>query len=75
MEYEYLWRNKFLATGTKSFNEFIAALENAVKQLKAMKKDGVQFHVDGVADDYARFTTNDSKIAKKYGFEKVEIEA
>lgn len=72
MEYEYLWRNKFLAVEAKSFNRVISALEGAVKELKAMKKDGVLFHVEGVIDDYARFITTDPKIAKKYGFMKIE---
>jgi hypothetical protein len=73
-EYELLWRNKFLAIDTKTFDEFIAVMENSVSQLKAMKADGVTLQEEGIGDDYAWFHTTDPKVAKKYGFNKVEDE-
>lgn len=74
VEYEYLWRNKFLATDTKSFDEFLAVMESAVQHLRNMKADGVQLREEGVGDDYATFWTTDPIIAKKYGMEKPEWE-
>ena len=38
--YKMIWRNKFLTVHTKSFDEMIESLSEAVETLKAMKADG-----------------------------------
>ena len=69
----YTWRNKFLATETESFDEFIAVLENAVNVLKDWQSMGIVFTGNGVGDDYTEFMTSDPELARKYGFEEEDL--
>ena len=67
--YEMLWRNKFLCMDTTTFDEFVQRLEEAVTELKEMRAAGVKLEEDGIGDDYARFTTTDPEIAKRFQME------
>ena len=68
--YELLWRNKWLTSEAKSFDEMISMLRVAADELEAMQRDGVQLDLErgGMEDDYASLTTTDHVIAEKYGF-------
>lgn len=71
--YETIWRNKFVAMHTKTFDEFIAAIESGVAYLKEMMATGkVELQEQGIGDDYAFFTTTDPVVAAKYGFNEQE---
>ena len=71
-QYEYLHRNKFISTHAKSFDEIIEALEGNAAFLKELKTTGKVEYIEGAEDDYARFITTDTEIAKKYDFTEVE---
>ena len=71
-EYEMIWRNKWLTADAKTIDDMIQSLENAVAELKELKANNVTLDPDGMQDDYACFKTTDKKVAKKFGFEKVE---
>ena len=65
--YMKLWRNKFLTTDAKNFDEVIEKLTDAVELLNQMRADGVEVDPDGgTADDYLHLVTTDPEIAKKY---------
>lgn len=64
--YEFLWRNKFLCTEAKSFDEFIGILERSVEELKKMRAAGLELEKDGIEDDYAFFVTKDPDLAKEF---------
>ena len=66
--YIMLWRNKWLTAESKSIDDMIQALRAAADELEAMRNDGVTLDLEagGIDDDYARLTTTDPEIAKKY---------
>jgi len=73
--YEFLWRNKFLTTEAKSIAEMAVILQHASQFLADIVLTGkVSLLMDGVANDYAYFVTDDAKVAAQFGFEKVEKE-
>lgn len=62
------WRNKFLTVEAESLDEMIVRIKAAAAQLEAMKSDGVILDPsDSTADDCALLSTDDPKIAAKYG--------
>lgn len=70
IEYEMLWRNKWLTTNAKTIDDMINGLSSAVDELKSMKADGITLSDDcGAADDYARLITTNEEVAKKYHLE------
>jgi hypothetical protein len=66
--YVTTWRNKWLTSEAKSFDEMISMLRAAADHLDEMRRDGVILEDNGgVADDYAHLVTTDPKVAEKYG--------
>jgi hypothetical protein len=63
------WRNKWLTAHAKTIGEMVAALQSAASELKAMAKAGVILDNQSPEDDYARLTTTDPKVAKRFKFE------
>jgi diphthamide synthase (EF-2-diphthine--ammonia ligase) len=56
-----------LTAESKTLEEMITRLREAVDELEAMRKDGVTLDPEGgTADDYATLVTSDPAIAKKY---------
>jgi hypothetical protein len=75
MTYELTLRNKYLCTETKTFDEFIEALEHHVAFLKEMRAAGVKLEDNGgIGDDYATFTTEDAELAERFGMEELNME-
>ena len=68
--YVTLWRNKPLASDSKSLDGMIATLQDAIGTLIAMRADGVTLDPEGgTHDDCARLVTTDPDVARKYGME------
>jgi len=75
MQYECVWRNKWLTADASSIPEMAAALEEAARELRQMERDGVALDPgSGMEDDYASLVTTDPAVARKYGFMPVEME-
>ena len=74
VEYEYIWRNKFISTDAKSFDDIINSIEKALEHLKKMKETGKIKYIEGAEDDYARFITTDKDIAEKFDFDELDYE-
>ncbi len=67
MRYTGTWRAKGLADGAESIDQLIQGVEDELFQLRAMRIDGVGLAAP-VEDDYATLTTDDPKVAERYGF-------
>ncbi len=67
MSYEGVWRAKGIAEEAATMDELIQRLEEEAEQLREMKAAGVKLSRP-VEDDYAFLTTEDAKVAKRYGF-------
>jgi hypothetical protein len=66
-KYVLLWRNKFSTVDAKSLDDMIETLNGAADELRRMKADGVTIDPEGgTGDRYARLTTTDADVAKKY---------
>jgi hypothetical protein len=75
LEYQLLWRNKFLTSDCRSLEDMIAAFQSALETLKSMQTRGVKLREDGgVADDYATLITADPAVASEFGFERFDID-
>jgi hypothetical protein len=70
-EWELTLRTKFICSETNTFDEYIAALERRVAFLKEMRGDGVEIEKGDADFDYARFTTSDFEVAKRFDMELV----
>ncbi len=62
-KYVRLWPNQFLTLDALSLDPMIVA---AAVELRAMQADGVILEGQNAANDYARLTTTDPKVARKY---------
>lgn len=69
MQFQIVWRNKFLTITAKSIEDMVASLRGAANRLEAMAGDGIVLS-GGQDEDYAHLTTTDPKIAKKWRMEK-----
>jgi len=76
VQYQTLWRNKYLTQDAKTIEDMIVALREAADQLEEMKKAGVVLVSDagGMADDYANLATTDPEVARRFGMEEEEDE-
>jgi len=72
VQYEYLWRNKFITIDAENIDDMISSYEFHLDLLKQFKAAGLQLEEDGVGDDYATFYTTDAALAEKFGFNEVE---
>ena len=72
MEYETLWRNKWLTSDANTIEDMIEMLQGAVDELTEMKDAGITLAEGGTPDDYARLVTEDEAVAKKFGLEVME---
>jgi hypothetical protein len=70
IQYERLWRNKFLTLDAKTIDDFIMTFESVLSELKEWKAAGIILDPEsGTSDDYATFITVDKQVADQYGFE------
>ena len=73
MEYELLWRNKWLTADAETIDDMIKLLRDAADELQKMKDRGVMLDDDGgVEDDHAHLVTDDPAVAEEFGFDEVE---
>ena len=72
--YELYWRNKWLTARATTIDEMMDGLRDALDELEAMKEHGVvlDYHGGAVEADCARLVTTDKKVAKRFGFDKVD---
>lgn len=69
MEYELLWRNKWLTAEATTLDGMIGALRSAADELEVMRGKGVALLDDGSQrDDYATLVTTDPAVAEEFGF-------
>jgi Ran GTPase-activating protein (RanGAP) involved in mRNA processing and transport len=74
MDYEILWRNKYLTMNATTLDEMIGALQQAVDELKAMKAAGVTLDQDSdMGGDFARLVTSNPRVAEQLGFEISDV--
>jgi len=64
--YQMVWRNKFMTLDAKNIEDMLDKIRKAGHRLEAMVQDGCVLE-GGQEDDYARITTTDPAVAKKYG--------
>lgn len=69
--YYISWRSKWLCAGADSIDDMIKSYQDNIKILKEYKKTGLEFR-GNPGDDYIEFTTEDPKLAKKFGMEEME---
>lgn len=67
MTFTGIIHGKWLYDGSKSIDEMIAALNEQLEELQAMKEAGVTLS-DEADNDYAFLTTDDPDAAKRFGF-------
>lgn len=70
--YETVIRGKWIYGKSTSFDQMIAALNSAAKELAEMRDAGCKLNPDGSPDDYFFVTTDDKEVAKKFGLELAE---
>lgn len=70
--FEYVWRNKVISTGAQSISDIVRDLRHAADFLERMDNSGKIIYVGGAEDDYATFVTTDPRLAKKYGFVRLD---
>ena len=67
MTYSRHYRTKFIGSNAKNPAAFQAALGEAADEIGRMVADGVTFDFTAAEDDYVTITTDDEKLAQKYG--------
>lgn len=67
LQWEFLWRNKWLTAGATSIDDMIKELRRAAKELEQMKRNGVRLDPDSdIGNDYATLITRNRNVAKLY---------
>ena len=74
MAYESFLALKYVASGAKNLSQVIKTLKGAIEELETMHRAGVEIDLQNIEDGHIAYYTGNAKIAKKYGFHKVERE-
>ncbi len=71
-KYELCWRAKWTCDGSTTISEMISALTGQIGFLAELEAAGVTLRAP-MEDDYVFLETNDPKVAKEFGFVKIDF--
>lgn len=72
VEYETIWRNKWLTADATSIEDMVRMLREAADTLQELADAGLVLDGD-CGDDYARLYTTNPQVAKKLRLHKTEL--
>jgi hypothetical protein len=72
--YTCTWRNKWLTAEATTLDEMATMLQDAAKELLAMRDAGVVLDAQSMEDDYALLSTTDPAVAERFQFNEEDDE-